>query len=197
MSAFEKGQKNGCWQELNCLISIPTLNIYLKVKLKPLQKLKTGCVNTMLSIYSDHRGKQTLPKHWKTLWEHGFESWGHPKLPVSAELQRAHRGPEEKLVMRHLIALVPAPATGWAQQDSVLLLFLQVQQPQCSSLTHNGLHLPHCGYKMCPSARELSSQQELAHGWHTRMMPSFWLCCRHAWSYHGGHADKSWDTNQL
>lgn len=56
MSAFEKGQKNGSWQELNCLISIPTLNIYLKVKLKPLQKLKTGCVNTMLSIYNDPQG---------------------------------------------------------------------------------------------------------------------------------------------
>lgn len=62
MSAFEKGQKNGCWQELNCLISIPTLNIYLKVKLKPLQKLKTGCVNTMLSIYSDPQGQANPTK---------------------------------------------------------------------------------------------------------------------------------------
>lgn len=62
MSAFEKGQKNGCWQELNCLISIPTLNIYLKVKLKPLQKLKTGCVNTMLSIYNDPQGRVSPTK---------------------------------------------------------------------------------------------------------------------------------------
>lgn len=55
-----KRTKKGCWQEFNCLISIPTLNIYLKVKLKPLQKLKTGWVNTMLSIYNDPQG-QTSP----------------------------------------------------------------------------------------------------------------------------------------
>lgn len=59
-----------------------------------------------------HKGELALPKSWKTLWQHELKTRGHPKLPVSAGLQRAHRLPEEGVVMTGLTEVVPAPAAG-------------------------------------------------------------------------------------
>lgn len=59
-----------------------------------------------------HKGELALPKYWKTLWKHELKTWGHPKLPVWAGLQRAHRVPEEGLAMTEFTEVVPAPAAG-------------------------------------------------------------------------------------
>lgn len=90
-----KRTKNGCWKELNCLISIPTLNIYLKVKLKPLQKLKTGCVNTMLGIYNAPQGRASptkVPENSPGTWMKDLRSFQTPRLSQASESTQSPQG---------------------------------------------------------------------------------------------------------
>ena len=111
---WKRTKKKGCWKELNCLISIPTLNIYLKVKLKPLQKLKTGCVNTMLSIYNDPQGQASPTKVLKN----SLGTW--IKDPRSSELGfREHaESPRKDLWWLSSYQWCLPLQLGWAQEDS-------------------------------------------------------------------------------
>lgn len=152
MSAFEKGQKKkkGCWQELNCLISSPTLNIYLKVKLKPLQKLKTGCVNTTLSIYNDPQGQASLTK----VLENSLGTWiKDPRSSQTSCLSRASKStqsPQGKTCDDWLYRSGACPCNqGGHRRDLHSSSPTKCSRQHGSFPSQDRLHLLHCEPYIC------------------------------------------------
>lgn len=182
MSAFEKGQKNGCWQKLNSLISIPTLNIYLKVKLKPLQKLKTGCVNTMLSIYNDPQGRASPTK----VLENSLGTWikdsRSSQTPCLSWASESTQSPQGRTCDDWLYRIGAWPSSQGGHRRT-----LHSSSPiKYSRHTAHPRHM--MGYTCCivgPTCTPVQESSAHCRGWHMALTQEWCLC----FGYDGGMFD--------
>lgn len=168
MSAFEKGQKRGCWQELNCLISIPTLNIYLKVKLKPSQNIKGRMCKYNVKYLQWASPTKVLGNSLGT-WIKDLRSSQTPSLSWASE---STQSPRKTLWWQNLQKWCLLLQPGWAQDNSVQLLSHQIHQAGDSSPKLNGLHLLYCD----PRCATVQGSSFHYRSWHLTVMQEWCLC---------------------